>query len=206
MFFVVRSNDRFNFPLGRIKYTVTVIVNPVFATCRFCAGDPGEGPRAAEDRQAEAPPIGEEEQGEHSQSLQLSGACSTSSLLSSFAVPPVCSLSCLPASLAVPSVCSLSCLPASLAVPSVCSLSYLPASLAVSSVCCLPYLTASLAVSSVCCLPYLTASSVRYLSVASPTSRLPLSVAFPTSLLPSLCPLSVCRRKDTNIENTFNFV
>ena len=33
MFFVVRSNDSFNFPLGLIKYIVIVIVN---------TGQPGE--------------------------------------------------------------------------------------------------------------------------------------------------------------------
>ena len=31
MFFVVRSNDRFNFPLGRIKYIVIVILIEVLS-------------------------------------------------------------------------------------------------------------------------------------------------------------------------------
>ena len=35
MFFVVRSNDSFNFPLGLIKYVITVIVRLFFSCCNY---------------------------------------------------------------------------------------------------------------------------------------------------------------------------
>ena len=38
MFFVVQSNDSFNFPLGWIKYIVTVFVTPVRWECRTLFG------------------------------------------------------------------------------------------------------------------------------------------------------------------------
>ena len=38
MFFVLRSNDSFNFPLGLIKYIVSVIVNTQLGVARGTSG------------------------------------------------------------------------------------------------------------------------------------------------------------------------